>query len=76
MTAAVRAFVTQLLARLSSLETRLEVSERRVAELEKENRDLRPVRRKPDPQAGNLLFKVIAARTSPSGAAVVLVAGE
>jgi hypothetical protein len=41
MTPAVRAFVTQLLARLSSLEARLETSERRVAELEKENRDLR-----------------------------------
>jgi hypothetical protein len=41
MTPAVRAFVTQLLARLSSLGARLEVSERRVAELEKENRDLR-----------------------------------
>ena len=41
MTPAVRAFVTLLLARLSSLEARLETSERRVAELEKENRDLR-----------------------------------
>jgi transposase len=41
MTPAVRAFVTQLLARLSSLEVRLEASERRVAELEKENRGLR-----------------------------------
>lgn len=41
MTPAVRAFVTQLLARLNSLEVRLEASERRVAELEKENRDLR-----------------------------------
>ena len=41
MTPAVRAFVTQLLARLSSLEVRLEASERRVAELEKENRELR-----------------------------------
>ncbi|MEY3458361.1 MAG: hypothetical protein RL215_1518 [Planctomycetota bacterium] len=41
MTPAVRALVTQLLARLSSLEARLETSERRVAELEKENRDLR-----------------------------------
>ncbi len=41
MTPAVRAFVTQILARLSSLEARLEVSERRVAELEKENRELR-----------------------------------
>ncbi len=40
MTPAVRAFVTQILARLSSLEARLEASERRVAELEKENRDL------------------------------------
>ncbi len=50
MTPAVRAFVAQLLVRLSSLETRLETSqkrleasERRVAELEKEkeNRQLR-----------------------------------
>jgi hypothetical protein len=39
-------------------------------------KDLRPVRRKPDPQAGHLLFKVIAARTSPSGAAVALMAVE
>ena len=42
MTPAVRVFVTQLLARLSSLEARLETSEMRVAGLEKENRDLRP----------------------------------
>ena len=48
MTPAVRAFVSQLLTRLSSLEARLETSEkrleaseRRVAELEKENRELR-----------------------------------
>jgi transposase len=41
MTPAVRAFVTPLLARLSSLLVRLEASERHVAELEKENRELR-----------------------------------
>ena len=48
MTPAVRAFVSQLLARLSSLEARLETSQkrlevgqRRVAALEKENRELR-----------------------------------
>jgi len=41
MTHAVRAFMTQLLARLSSLEVRLEASEKRVAELEKENGEQR-----------------------------------
>ena len=41
MTLAVRAFMTLVLVRLNSVEVRLEGSERRVAELEKEARELR-----------------------------------